>query len=537
MRLKISIILLLFLNFYSFSQNKKKELFSINDVPVYSNEFLMNYKKNNVQVVDNLGDIEGYLKLFVNYKLKVREARDLSLDTFPTYINELQDYKESLFAPYLRDKAVTDKLVDEAYDRMQNEVNASHILVFSKPGSTPKDTLLAFNKLIEARDLINAGKPFSEVAKEFSEDPSVKQNGGNLGYFSVFQMVYSFENAAYSTKINEVSKPFKTKFGYHILKVQDVQKARGEVEVAHIMINHRTNNAKIKIDSIYNLIYEKNENFEDLAKKTSNDRASATNGGKLDKFGYGQMLEDFSKVAFGLKVPNEYSKPFQTQYGWHIVKLLKKHPIGSFEKERASLTRKVKKDGRSELIGKSIITKLEGQYKIVVNTNYLDQFNTNEWKNNPEKYTKGLLTIESKDYSKEDFIRYLELNKYVDTLKAFENFKEKCIIDYYKENIEMTNPEFSVIFKDFKDGLLLFDLLEKKVWNKSKDSAGISNYFTKFKEQKYKGKELKSIKGTVINDFQNYLENLWVEELHKKYDVKVNRSEKRKILKLNKSKI
>ncbi|WP_111707913.1 peptidylprolyl isomerase [Lutibacter citreus] len=537
MKLKYSFILLLFLSFSSFSQKKQKELFSINDSPVYSNDFLNNFKKNRHQAVDSLDDIGSYLKLFINYKLKIKEAKDIKLDTFSKYIEELKDYKERLSAPYLRDKEVTDKLVKEAYGRMQNEVSASHILVFLKPQSSPKDTLLAFNKIIKARDLIIGGKAFNEVAKEFSEDPSAKQNGGNLGYFTVFQMVYPFENAAYSTKVNDVSKPFRTKFGYHILQVNDVRKAKGQVEVAHIMVNNKNENAKIKIDSIYNLIINKNESFEELAKKTSDDRASAINGGKLDKFSFGQMLEDFANVAFSLKNENEYSKPFQTQYGWHIVKLLKKYPIDSFVKERASLTKKVEKDNRSELIGKSVVNKLINEYKIVINDNALKQFNSNEWKSNTKNYTKILLTVESKDYYQKDFIGYLKSNKYNGLIEAFNQFKEGCIINYYKDNLEFTNSEFASTFKDFKEGLLLFDLLEKRVWNKSKDSVGISNYFIKFKEQKYKDKELNNIKGTVINDYQNYLERLWVEELHKRYKVKINKSEKRKILKFNNSKI
>lgn len=520
-----------------FSQKKQNQLlFTIEKVPTYANEFLKSFEKNNSQLVDSLSNIEDYLNLYINYKLKVKQALDLKLDTVKKYKAELKDYRERLLAPYLRDKEVTDNLVKEAYKRLQNEVNASHILIFLKPNASPKDTLLAFNKLIEARNLILNGKPFSEVAKKYSEDPSVNKNGGNLGYFTAFQMVYPFENAAFLTELNSVSKPFRTKFGYHILQVHDIKKARGEVEVAHVMIKNNNANAKQKIDSIFNLIINKNFSFEEMAKKFSDDKASATNGGKLNKFAYGQMLESFSEVAFNLEKLNEISKPFETQYGWHIVKLLNKYPIESFKKMEPSLIQKVEKDSRSELIGKSVINKLNTTYSIKVEKQALDEFKSDKWKINSDNFNKLLLTIESKKITQNDFVNYLKSSKYNTVNDAFNSFKDQCLINYYKENIEATNPEFTATFKDFKEGLLLFDLLEKKVWDKSKDSTGLSNYFNLFKEKKYKGKELNEIKGIVINDYQNYLEHLWIKELHKNYKVVINNSTKKKILKKHKSK-
>ena len=520
-----------------FSQKKQNQLlFTIEKVPTYANEFLKSFEKNNSQLVDSLSDIGDYLNLYINYKLKVKQALDLKLDTVKKYKAELKDYRERLLAPYLRDKEVTDNLVKEAYKRLQNEVNASHILIFLKPNASPKDTLLAFNKLIEARNLILNGKPFSEVAKKYSEDPSVNKNGGNLGYFTAFQMVYPFENAAFLTELNSVSKPFRTKFGYHILQVHDIKKARGEVEVAHVMIKNNNANAKQKIDSIFNLIINKNFSFEEMAKKFSDDKASATNGGKLNKFAYGQMLESFSEVAFNLEKLNEISKPFETQYGWHIVKLLNKYPIESFKKMEPSLIQKVEKDSRSELIGKSVINKLNTTYSIKVEKQALDEFKSDKWKINSDNFNKLLLTIESKKITQNDFVNYLKSSKYNTVNDAFNSFKDQCLINYYKENIEATNPEFTATFKDFKEGLLLFDLLEKKVWDKSKDSTGLSNYFNLFKEKKYKGKELNEIKGIVINDYQNYLEHLWIKELHKNYKVVINNSTKKRILKKHKSK-
>ncbi|REE81899.1 peptidyl-prolyl cis-trans isomerase SurA [Lutibacter oceani] len=534
MKLNNVLIIFCFVSIYSFSQTKQSTLFRINDASYDTQEFIYNYEKNRNIIPDSANSLEDYLKLFINYKLKVKEAKDLKLDTFQKYINELKDYKNRLIQPYLKDKEVTDKLVKEAYERLLKEVNASHMLVFIKPNATPNDTLLAYNKLLEAREKVLQGKSFSEVAKQYSEDPSVEQNGGNLGFFTALQMVYPFENAVYSTPVNTISKPFKTKFGYHIVQVHDKRDARGELEVAHIMLKSESNKAKKRIDSIYNLVINENESFEAIATRVSEDNASAVNGGKLNKFSYGQMVEDFSNVAFKLQTVGEISTPFQTKYGWHIIKLLNKYPIESFEKVKDNLTQKIKRDNRSNLIGQSVVDKLFDEYEIRVHENALNQFKTDDWRNDSKIFNSNILTIENKNINQNSFVSFLKKAKYNTVNEAFNSFKEQEVLNYYKENIEFTNKEFAATYNEFKEGLLLFDLLEKKVWEKSKDSLGLSNYFNAVKDKKYKGAILEDIKGVVISDYQNYLEKLWIDSLHKKYQVKINNKVKKKLLKLNK---
>ena len=242
----------------------------------------------------------------------------------------------------MQDSAYINKLVKDAYFRTKNEVKAKHILIRMPRDASPNDTLIAYNKILKLRDRIIKGENFEKIAAQFSDDRSAKDdpksrrkgNGGNLGYFSAFSMVYPFEVAAYNTKVGDVSMPFKTQFGYHILKVDDVRESKGEIEAAHILVRDTSVNGKIKIDSIfYKLI--KNENFEALAKKYSEDPGTKNNGGKLRKFGAGRMVKPFSDAAFALERKNEFSKPFKTRFGWHIVKLIKKHPIKSFEEMKA----------------------------------------------------------------------------------------------------------------------------------------------------------------------------------------------------------
>jgi len=534
MNFKYLTFLVFFLScFFINAQNNSKVLFTIDNEPIYTQDFLSVYNKNiNLMDDSSKNAVENYLDLYVNYKLKVKEAFELRLDTTTKFKNELNQYKISLTAPYLKDKEVSQKLIEEGYNRISKEVDVSHILLFLKPDASPKDTLVAYKKLIEARNLINEGIDFNEVALKYSEDPSVSQNGGKIGYFTGFQMVYPFENMAYNTPVNQVSMPFRTKFGYHILKVHNVRKSNGEVEVAHIMIKNDSLFAKAKIDSIYNEIILGNKDFFEVAQQISDDKASAVKGGRLDKFGSGRMVESFADESFKLNNEGEISKPFQTQFGWHIVKLLKKYPIESFDNLKSKIAEQVEQDERSNLVGATVIKRLLNEYKITVNEAALKQFEKDNWNENPEKFKSILLTIEQSKIPQSTFIYYLKSTRPSSINNSFIEFKEKQILNYYSQNIEKLNPEFAAMFSEFKEGLLLFELLENKVWEKSKDSIGLSNYFNENKIKNYNNKELKDIKGKVISDFQNYLEEQWIRDLHIKYKVEFNNLEKDRILKI-----
>ncbi len=531
MKFKYLFLSLFFIGFKAFSQENKNILFTLDNEPYYSQEFLTVYKKNLQLVTDSKSDLESYLKLFIDYKLKVKEAKSLGLDTLQKFKNELKQYKNNLVLPYLKDKEVTNKLIKEAYDRLKKEVNVSHILIFLKPEAIPNDTLIAYNTLIEARNLILEGNDFAEIAKKYSKDPTVEQNGGSIGYFTALQMVYPFENMAFETPVNEVSMPFRTKFGFHILKVNAIRESEGEVEVAHIMFKNDSLAAKRKIDSVYDILLSDKSDFYELAKKVSEDRASGIKGGKLDKFGTGKMIEDFSKISFSLKKEGDISKPFKTQFGWHIVKLIKKYPLESFEIMEEKLKQEVEKDERSNLISKAVINKLFQQYTITVNEAALQQFYREDWKNNSENFQQNLFSINNKNILQNKFITYLKTVVNTPLNEAFTAFKEKEILEYYTENIEYSNPEFATTYKEFNEGLLLFDLLEKEVWEKAKDSIGLQTYFNSNKG-KYKSNDLKTRKGEVISDYQNYLEINFSKQLRDKYFVKIESAEKKRLKKL-----
>ena len=537
---KIVLVFVLSFSVSVFSQKRDKTLITIDGEKITVSEFKRTYEKN-LDVIDSQDskNLINNLDLFINFKLKVKEAYALKLDTLSSYKKEIETYKNQLSAPYLQDTTFLGQLVKDAYFRTKNEVKAKHILIRMKKDALPKDTLIAYTKIIKLRDRIIAGEDFEAIATQFSEDKSArndsktgrKGNGGNLGYFSAFRMVYPFEVAAYSTKVGQISMPFKTQYGYHIMKVDAVRESKGEIEAAHILIRDTSVKGKQKIDSIYDKL-NRNEKFEDLAKQYSEDPGSKNNGGKLGKFGSGRMVKPFSDAAFGLENINDFSEPFKTDFGWHIVKLLKKHPVKSFEEMKMDLKKKVKNNSRMQLSKKAVVNKLKKQYSIIENEEAKIILNKKNIRTVSKDSLQGtIITINNKNISQEEFVNYIKNRRNLPIFKLFENFKDEQIMEYYKENLIHTEPEYAYILNEYQDGLLLFELMQEKIWSaSSKDTLGLKKYFTT-NSKKYKSDDLKSVKGQVMNDYQNFLDKSWIEELRNKSEIKVDKRQFKKLIK------
>ncbi|MDP2159020.1 MAG: peptidylprolyl isomerase [Flavobacterium sp.] len=496
-------------SFYGMAQqNKPKEvLFTIDNTPYYTDEFVRVYNKNLDLVKDeSQKDLDQYLELYLGYKLKVVKAKQLELHTKPNYINELQSYRGQLAKNYLTDSKVTNELVTEAYERMQKEIRASHILVLVDENASPADTLKAYNKILDYRNRIMAGEDFGTLAQQYSEDPSAKENKGDLGYFSAFRMVYSFEDAAYKTPVGKVSKPIRTRFGYHVLKVHDERANRGEVTVAHIMLMHSDKedpeeNKQIqqKIQDIYKKL-QQGEAFETLAQQFSQDQSSSMRGGVLSRFGSGQLSSEiFENTAFSLTPEKPLSAPIQTQFGWHIVKLIEKHEMKSFEALRTEIETKISRDERSRIITESMNEKLRKKYPLkrqeklyqTVRKAITDKVYTQSWElpADMKPYQGVLVSFDTKTLTGEDFLNYiLTYQKQNESLKPlskwidyhYDNFIEIQLNQYYDSNLEKEFPEFASVMDEYRDGLLLFDLMEQEIWQRAKtDTIGLQQFYDK----------------------------------------------------------
>ncbi|GAA4274490.1 peptidylprolyl isomerase [Aquimarina gracilis] len=516
------------------AQHKEEVLLSIADSPVYLSEFKRIYLKN-IDLVkdDSQKDVDEYLELFVNYKLKLKEAKALGLDKKESYIKELEGYKEQLAANYLTDTKASDALIKEAYNRSLERVKARHILIMVKPNASAKDTAIAYQKIVNIKDEIDKGGDFEVIAKEYSEDPSVVKNGGQLGWFSAFRMVYPFESAAYNTQVGAVSDPFRTQFGYHILQVEEREKKLGDVSVAHIMIavneSRTEQEAEIRIKEVKQQL-DQGVSFSSLAKQYSDDPSTAIDGGKIRRFGQGALnSEKFEKTAFDLQKKGELSAPIKTKYGWHIIKLLEKHPPKTYEEQKTELTNKVKRDSRSKLVTKSFINSLKKKYsiskneegiayfkKLISNENPVDELNN--WNGEQDKV---LFKIKEKSYIYKDFVVFIlpEIMKFhpkkvvpsfIDQM--YDKFESSSLLNYYEEHLEEDNQDYANIIGEYRDGLLLFDLMDTEIWNTSKtDSITLRNFYEERKENYYQNETYRVLKASsarrdIINKVKQLLE-------------------------------
>lgn len=514
------------------AQKDSDVLFKVSKEPFTVLEFKKVYEKNLDIIVDkSQKDVKNYLDLFINFKLKLKEAKRLKLDTTRAYRREIETYRNQLTAPYLRDSAFLAKLVSDAYYRTKFKINASHILVKVPKDVLPKDTIQFYNKIIKARNEVLNGKSFSEVAKKYSDDQSVKINNGNLGYFTAFKMVYPFENAVYNTKVGEVSKPFKTRFGYHFVKVNDLQLSAGEIEVAHILITDKSEVGKQKIDSIYSSL-KNGADFKKLVVKHSNDKSTVSNNGVLPKFGVGRMLKTFEDKAFELKEINQLTKPFLTRFGWHIVKLLNKFPVESFEILKPKLQERVKASGGARMSDLVVLKRLKNEYTINVIENSKKVFeNKNIRAFKRETLSNTILKINKKEIKQFVFFDYIRNRRHKSISQLFNEFINQEVLNYFKENLTKTQPKFAQTLKEYEEGLMVFDLMQKLVWSRSnKDSIGLQRYFDTHKN-KYSFSEIETNKGLVMSNYQEYLEDELIRVLKTRYTVNVKKRTLQKLIK------
>lgn len=488
------------------SAQNDDSVIEIDGKKVSKSEFLQIYLKNNNAPKYDQQSLDEYMELFKKFKLKVAEAEALGYDTIPKLKKELDGYRKQLAQPYLIDSSQNSYLVNQAYERMKTEIRASHILIRVEENALPEDTLRAYNKIMALKKRIEAGEDFAAVAKSKggSEDPSAQRNNGDLGFFTAFQMVYQFEEAAYTTLVGSISNPVRTKYGYHILKIADQRPARGTMKAAHIMIavakdasDEEKVSAQKKVDEIYAKL-KNGESFATLASEFSDDGQTAEKGGELPLFGTGtttRMVPEFEEAAFALKNDNDISQPVKTDVGFHIIKRLQWTPLRTFAELKKEIQSKVNKDDRAISTQLSFITKMKKSYGFADNFAktskwFIQNIDTNyvkgKWNASKLKSDKVMFTLADQKFTQKQFAKYLEKNyravRSTDnrTLveKQYANFQKAEILAFEERQLDSKYPEFKALMKEYHDGILLYEVMTDKVWNKAiKDTAGLRVYF------------------------------------------------------------
>ena len=501
------LLLFLFIGYFNGNaQNKKNVLLTINSNPVYSSDFTKVFNKNlDLVVEESQKNVAGYLDLFIDYKLKITEAYAQGLDKNQQYIKEFKKYEDQLAKKYIYDKRIVSKLVEEAYDRSLEEINAEHILVLSNLNDSPNDTLKAYNKIKEAHVKALKGENFTSLVIEYSEEPGAKKSKGKLGYFTAFQMVYPFENTAYNTNVGEISEITRTSFGYHIIKINDRRKKKPKINVSHIMIfsnnDKKAEDPEERINELYAMIMQ-GEPFENIAKQFSEDKNTGVKGGQLKTFGPGDLkAPKFENAAYSIKNEGEIIAPIQSAFGWHIIRLNEKFSIPSFEEQKDDIEKKVKGGARALIVTQAINNKIIKKYGFKEGESYISYFNnyvndsilSRKWTYSSIPLTENqiLFTIGDHDVTYTDYAEYLRDNQ--KTIKKYANkesllidmyvrFKNETLKNYFKERLEVENTEYATIINDYRNGLLVYDVMNKNIWQIAKtDSTGLKNYYEKTK--------------------------------------------------------
>ena len=497
---------LLTVNVFAQKTEKSAVIFTVANNPVTVGEFEYVYTKNNINNQADYSEksLTDYLNLYQNFRLKVREAEELKLDTISNLKNELEGYRKQLAKSYLTDKEITDQLIQEAYDRSLKEVNASHILVKCDENANPADTLAAYKKAQDLRKrLLALTKPadFGQLAKENSDDPSAKDNKGDIGFFTVFQTVYPFETAAFNLKQGEISNPVRTQFGYHLVKLNSSRPAQGEVRTAHVLLKFPEGaddlikaGTKKRIDSIYNEIKKGSLSFEDAVLGFSEDRTSKNKKGELAWFGVGRMVPEFESAAFAMTKDGDLSKPVATPYGWHIIKRLEKRDVPPFAEVKNDFKKRVERDSRSSVAKTKLIERIKRENAFTENSAARKEFfaaiDSNLTKGNFKKDSikfkdAPLFFLAGKPFSNSDFATYLEKNgkrrsdKSKDALlnEYYDSWSTQQCLDYEESMLEKKKPEFAALMKEYRDGILLFELTDRQVWGKAvKDTTGLKAF-------------------------------------------------------------
>jgi peptidyl-prolyl cis-trans isomerase SurA len=574
----LTVLLLASFSFYSQAQNNDPVLMKVGNEVVTKSEFIKAYQKNSSLSEATEADLREYLKLYQEYRMKVQEAKALKLDTAQQFQKEWASYKDQYAQQYLIDTEVSDQLLDETTERARYHLRASHILVRLPEDANPKDTLAAYHKIMKIRDEIMNGLDFSEAAVRYSDDQSARDfvnpqsrrlqhgNRGDIGYFSVLEMIYPFETAAFNTPVGQVSMPVRTQFGYHLVYVQDKIPAIAKMFVSQIFIQDSNalekdadHSAQMAKCAQIEQDWKNGSTFEELAAKYSEDKATQNSGGRMEPFAPNRRPGNYIYAAINLK-PGEISQPVPSGIGWHILKLDSVIYTTVNDEFKYMIKNRLARDSRSKKSKESLVEKLKVEY------NYEEKGKAAAMKFFKKNLTdkvfqvkhiaidslkgieklKPMCTYANQQLTAQDFARFLtrfqgrQLNGTVENFleQVYPNFVSENILRYERSQLMDKYPEYRDVVNEVFDGLMIYEVNSLKVWNAAiQDTVGAERLYEEIKYQFATGdtlnpyKPFSEVRAVVISQYQDRLEKQWLEELHRKYPVKLDEEVFRSILK------
>jgi peptidyl-prolyl cis-trans isomerase SurA len=523
-------------------QAQKKDnpvVFEINGKKIYKSEFMREFlrsigKDTNAAptacTYEKRQALEEYVDLYVNYRAKLEDAFAQGLDTMPDMVKELKGYRNELAAPYLIDSATLRQILLEAYERNHYTLHAAHILVRLDKMPTPADTIKAYNKAMEYYNRVVGGEDFFAVAAEAAEvrfkeeripeDDPRRQDKGDLGNFTVFEMVYPFESAAYSLNPGEVSKPVRTAYGYHIVKLLEKNPYFGKCTFQHIWVASSANpsQSQARIRQAYELIID-GKNFSDVCRDYTDDNSTADKGGLLSDMTARQIPPEYVTLLSHMR-PGDFTEPFETSYGWHILKLVSRDSLASFEEMMPYYKQRLSRDSRSVKPREAFVEQCKGKYNFVDYTKmYMKPAKVKGKKGNQKKvalasldeclaalndsvfmkawqYNEGMVTdkrplfsVEECEYTAVDLLKFIEghqkaempvdLKMYLEN--RYNNFINDKVFEYADKHLEEEHNDFASLMNEYRNGLMIFAYNDKMIWSKAiKDTVGLAEFYKMF---------------------------------------------------------
>lgn len=476
------------------------------DMPVTLNEFEDAYAKNAGGVEeakkDSVAEYKNFLDLYVNYRMKLRDAKVRNYEKDPALKNELDDYKKKVGVSFIKEKEIIEPSLQEFYNKKKEEMRVSHIMIRADKRSK-EDALQIANNIL---DSLKKGGDFATLARRYSEDQFSKDNNGDIYYITAGQIIPAFEAAVFATQKGEVyPDAVETRYGYHVVKVTDRGPRVDKVHARHILIDFKDEDGKIdslKAKAFATKILDSlkaGSDFAEMAKIHSEDRGSATNGGDLGFFERRRMVKEFDEVSFKLDV-NEISDLVKTRYGYHIIQVLEKEEMAPYAEEKQKLRNiydkvyynddlkeyidSLKVEFSFKLSEEGIKAFEEGADSIIVNL-YAEAETRDAVKDNVFfTYSGKKATADSV------FLFVLEDSKYKNKVidrkvidDAIEDYAQQVLLETKAMVLDKTNKDFASLMDDYKNGIYIFKLQEDEVWKKIEiDSTELKSFHARTKD-------------------------------------------------------